>query len=112
MESQNGSLGMTNKLNTDLKNIMAGEQMKDRIENMIKMFSPEEQLKFEFNYVFSNCVREQRKTLGWTQNELAEKSGVNRVTIAKIEMQQRTVSVEVMLKLLQALGMTIQFVNL
>lgn len=74
-------------------------------------FSPEDQLKFAFNARFSQCITSQRKKLGLTQEELANKSGVNRVTIAKLETHQRLASMEVVLKLLTALNMEIQFVD-
>lgn len=72
----------------------------------------EDRLRFNFNYKFSKCLVEKRKELGWTQEILAQKSGVSRVTIANLEKLQRTVSVEVALKLLYALGMTIRFADL
>ena len=49
--------------------------------------------------------------LGLTQEELAKKSDVNRVTIAKIETRQRLASIDVILKLLDALDLEIKFVE-
>lgn len=73
--------------------------------------STEEQLKFAFNARFSQCIISQRKKLGLTQEALADKSGVNRVTIAKLETHQRLASTDVILKLLDALDLDIQFVE-
>lgn len=74
------------------------------------VLSDEELLKFTFNIQFAKSVIEQRKRLGWTQEELSEKSGVNRVTIAKIEKFQRQAGIDVVLKLLNALNLDIRFV--
>lgn len=73
--------------------------------------STEERLKFVFNARFSQCITSQRKKLGLTQEALADKSGVNRVTIAKLETHQRLASTDVILKLLDALDLEIQFVE-
>lgn len=73
--------------------------------------SPEEQLKFAFNARFSQCITARRKSLGLTQEALADKSGVNRVTIAKLETYQRLASTDIILKLLDALDLDIQFVE-
>lgn len=81
-------------------------------ERILNKLSLEDQLKFGFNIDFAECIIQRRKELGWTQAMLAEKSGVNRVTIAKLENFQRTASVEVVLKLLHALGLGIKFVNI
>lgn len=70
----------------------------------------EEFARFLFNARFAQCLVERRKELGLTQEALAKKSGVNRVTIAKLESFQRLASTEVILKLLDALDMEIQFV--
>lgn len=73
--------------------------------------SLEDRLKFGFSIEFSKCIIHKRRELGWTQEELAKRSGVNRVTIAKLEKFQRTASMDVVLKLLYALGMELQFVD-
>lgn len=80
-------------------------------ERVFNELSLEQRLALGFNIAFSDCIIERRKELGWTQAILAEKSGVNRVTIAKLERYQRTASVEVVLKLLYTLGMGIKFVK-
>ena len=68
-------------------------------------------MRFIFNARFAQCIIEQRKRLGMTQDDLAKKSGVNRTTIAKIESHQRLASTEVILKLIAALNLDIQFVE-
>lgn len=73
--------------------------------------SLEHRLRFMFCNTFAECLVRRRSELGWTQDRLAEESGVNRVTIAKIETFQRPASIDIMLKLLYALGLQIQFVE-
>lgn len=75
-------------------------------------FSKEEQLRFEFNLRLCKFLKNKRKELGLTQASLAQKSGVNRTTIIQLEKFQRTVSLDVMLKLLHALNVYIQFVDI
>ena len=68
---------------------------------------PEELLLFNFNRCISRCIMEQRKKLNMTQEDLAAISGVSRVTISAIEKRKRIVSTEILLKLLDALGLVI-----
>lgn len=84
---------------------------KESTEHFFNKLSLENQLRFVFSLEFAECLVKRREELGWTQEQLAEESGVNRVTIAKLETFQRMASVEVMLKLLHTLGMKIQFVE-
>lgn len=79
---------------------------------LFNQLSFEDRLKFGFSMNFAKCVIQKRQELGWTQEELAEQSGVNRVTIAKLEKFHRTASIDVVLKLLYALRMEIKFVDL
>ncbi len=69
----------------------------------------DDKLKFAFNIEFVSQLLNRRKELGWTQSELAERSGVNRITISKIERFQRMASIEVILKLSYALGLVVKF---
>ena len=63
------------------------------------------------NYILiGSRIKENRQLKNITQEELAEKSGVNRVTIAKIEKFQRQAGIDVVLKLLNALNLDIKFV--
>lgn len=73
--------------------------------------SSEDFLRYTFNIQFSKCLVKRRKMLGLTQEDLAKKSGVNRVTIAKIETRQRLASMDIILKLLHALNLEIQFIE-
>lgn len=77
----------------------------------IERLPKEDVARFLFNARFAQCLVQRRKEMGLTQEALAEKSGVNRVTIAKLESFQRLASTEVILKLLDALDMEIQFVK-
>lgn len=49
-------------------------------------------------------VAELRGVKGWTQDELARRAGVNRVTVARIEAGGKRVDFEVLEKLADALG--------
>lgn len=50
-------------------------------------------------------VAELRATKGWTQEELAERAGVGRITVVRIESNQnRRVDFDVLEKLADALG--------
>lgn len=71
--------------------------------------SKEEELLFNFNRLVANCITKRRKELGLTQENLAEASGVSRITISAIERRKRVVSTEVLLKLLNALNLDIIF---
>ena len=91
-----------------MDNKITGRTESDLFFNKLSL---ENQLRFLFCNDFAECLVKRREELGWTQDRLAEESGVNRVTIAKLETFQRAASVDVMLKLLHTLGMRIQFVK-
>ncbi|AFL83521.1 putative transcriptional regulator [Belliella baltica DSM 15883] len=57
---------------------------------------------------FGNRLKTLRKEKGLSQEELAEKSGLNRPYISGIEQGKRNVSLEVMEKLAEALGVGIE----
>lgn len=69
----------------------------------------EEELLFNFNRALSKKILDRRKELGITQEELARRSGVSRLTISAIEKKRRVISVEVLLKLLDALRLKMYF---
>lgn len=56
---------------------------------------------------FGNRLKNLRKEKGLSQEELALKSGLNRPYISGIEQGKRNVSLEVMEKLAEALGVEI-----
>jgi transcriptional regulator with XRE-family HTH domain len=56
---------------------------------------------------FGRRIRLLRKEKGFSQEELAERSGLNRPYISAIEQGKRNVSLEVMEKLAGALGIEI-----
>lgn len=93
---------------SNMDNNITGKTTSDLFFNRLPL---ENQLKFLFSNEFAECLVTRREELGWSQDRLAEESGVNRVTIAKIETFQRTASIDIVLKLLYALGMKIQFVK-
>lgn len=85
---------------TDITNFVL-----DSVEG--ESISVEEQLLFTFNRYVSRCIMLQRKKLNMTQDELAKKSGVSRVTISAIEKRRRVVSTEILLKLLNSLDLSL-----
>lgn len=55
-----------------------------------------------------NSIKERRKELGYTQNQLSEKAGVARTIITQLETGTRkTVTTETMLKIARALDSTV-----
>ena len=52
-------------------------------------------------------VRALRKSTGLTQQQLADKSGIHRVTVARIESNHCSTTMETAVKLAAALGCTI-----
>lgn len=57
-------------------------------------------------------IRHMRKQRGWTQKRLSIESGVNDKTICGFEMGRHGVSLEVYKALLNAMGYTIEIVEL
>lgn len=56
--------------------------------------------------IFGRNVRQARKDKGWTQEQLAFEAGVKRAYLSEVENGQRNVSLDVVEKLSQALGVT------
>jgi transcriptional regulator with XRE-family HTH domain len=56
---------------------------------------------------FGDVVREARKKQGWSQEELGEKAGVSRPTIARVEANN-DVTTATIAKLAQALGLKLE----
>ena len=52
-------------------------------------------------------VRDQRKGLGWSQEELAEKVGVSRLWVGNFEKGKETVEFGLVLRTFRALGLAI-----
>lgn len=59
---------------------------------------------------FGNVVQRARKRHGWSQEELARKSGVSRPTIARIE-GGNDVTIMTITKISQALGLTLELTD-
>ena len=49
-----------------------------------------------------------RESLGWTQEVLAEKMGINRSTVAKVENGKRSFSIDYLQKFCEALNLKIE----
>ena len=54
--------------------------------------------------ILSENIKSLRKTLGWSQELLAEKTGVSAPYITQIEARKRTPSLDIVEKLASALG--------
>ena len=54
-------------------------------------------------------IRERRTSLGWTQNELAEKARISSGFLSDVETGKRNVSADNLLSIAQALGVTLDF---
>lgn len=55
-----------------------------------------------------NCIKECREKLGLSQEQLSMKSGVSRSTISEIETGTHSPTIEVALRLAQALGASVE----
>jgi transcriptional regulator with XRE-family HTH domain len=53
--------------------------------------------------LFGEVVRAERTKLGWSQDELAHRSGLNRVYMGEIERGEKAVSIETIAKIAGAL---------
>lgn len=79
----------------------------DRMNITTDSVTPEQLLLMNFHMCISRCILEQRKKLDMTQEDLARLSGVSRITISAIEKRKRMASTEILLKLLDALGLVL-----
>ena len=53
--------------------------------------------------LFGEVVRAERTKLGWSQDELAHRSGLNRVYMGEVERGEKAVSIETIAKIAAAL---------
>lgn len=54
--------------------------------------------------VLGQHVRERRKALGWTQEDLASHAGIDRSYIGGVERGQRNITINVLCQICRALG--------
>jgi len=54
-------------------------------------------------------IKERRQQMGWTQEQLAEKAGISKGFLSDLETGTRNVSAEYLLKIAQALKVTLDF---
>ncbi len=59
---------------------------------------------FSIDIILSENIKKLRKKLGWSQEQLAEKTGVSAPYITQIEVGKRTPSLDIVEKLATALG--------
>lgn len=55
---------------------------------------------------FGNNVRARRESLGWSQEELAARSGLHRTYVGSVERGERNISLANIARLARALGCT------
>lgn len=73
--------------------------------------TPEEESYVELRYLLSQKMREYRKEKGWTQEELAQKMGSSQSRVAKIEANERSVSIDLQIRSLLALGVPLSLLG-
>jgi transcriptional regulator with XRE-family HTH domain len=64
--------------------------------------------KRNLRHIFGENLRQHRKALGISQEDLAEKAGLHRTYIGSVERGERNVSIDNMGRLAVAVGSTIQ----
>jgi DNA-binding XRE family transcriptional regulator len=81
------------------------------LEEFAKDFTPEQNMiaeEEEKYYRFITSFKQAREELGLSQQQLAEKARVNRVTLSKVESGLRNATLETLGKLATALDMTLE----
>ena len=58
--------------------------------------------------ILGRNIRARRKETGWTQEALAEISGINDKEVSHIELGRRNVTIETLVKISTALGVSIE----
>lgn len=61
----------------------------------------------ELSADFGEVIRDARRTNGWSQSELAERAGVSRPTVARVEANN-DVSTSTIAKIAHALGLKLE----
>jgi transcriptional regulator with XRE-family HTH domain len=59
----------------------------------------------QFKYRMINLLLQERRQLGWTQEQLAERSGIGQTEISKIERGRKSPTLDTYARLAAALGM-------
>lgn len=73
--------------------------------------TPEEEALIEMRLALARAVKQRRLTLEWTQSELAKRLGSSQSRVAKLEAADASVSLELLVRSLLALGATRQDVG-
>jgi transcriptional regulator with XRE-family HTH domain len=55
---------------------------------------------------YGRAIRQRRNEMGWSQEYLAAQAGLHRTYVADVERGQRNISLENIVKLAKALGLT------
>lgn len=80
------------------------------VKTSIKSIDEDSKKELEYLAEIVTVIRENRKQLGWTQEELAEKSGLKQSAIARLEGAAAIPSSTTMFKVAIALGLKIKLV--
>ncbi len=59
----------------------------------------------------ADAIRDARETRGWTTEDLAQRAGVTRSTISKIELGQQQGSVQVVMRIAKALDIDLTSIS-
>ncbi|MED2737455.1 helix-turn-helix transcriptional regulator [Bacillus toyonensis] len=81
------------------------------VKTSIESISDDRKKELEYLVGIVTVIREKRKQLGWTQQELAEKAGLKQSAIARLEGAAAIPSSTTMFKVAIALGLKIKLVE-
>ncbi|MGN5650597.1 helix-turn-helix domain-containing protein [Bacillus sp. Brlt_9] len=82
------------------------------VKTSIKSISDTEKKELEYLAEIVTVIREKRKQLGWTQQELAEKAELKQPAIARLENSGAIPNSTTLFKVAIALGLKIKLVSL
>ena len=66
--------------------------------------------KKEYRIYIGKRIAEERAKLGLSQTDLANLSGINRATIAKIELGRWSVGIDILGKIAEAMGLRVDLI--
>ena len=78
-------------------------------DRIINEMDPYDMLIIQFNINTAKTIRARRKELNMTQEDLAEKSGLSRITISQLENKKRVPSLDALIRIGTALDLSLQY---